>query len=426
MYFGLLKGSDMIDSDSEHIPYHYVIYSDGVAHHKIDGSIIEGLVKKIVSGVLIEQGVYKKGLKEGVWENFRSDRKLRQRQCYRGGLLEGSHEWFHTNGNIRETGQYENGDRVGIWLSFDRFGNLTSALDLKTVELATKYKKTTVQPDTRAHPDSLNGLKSSLLELSERRIFSHDGLAFNKSDETLANGVFLKKYRNGTVEVVGVYKDGLKEGPWKEFRSNGRLKLNSNYDKGKLNGLWEWFNSNGKIREKGFYKNGVKTGVWEERDSGGQLTDRINLSSNKATPKKISATVSQSFENNSKNRETQIDGVSQLYEHEIYVLDGVIFSAKNNNPIEGRFVSRKANGDIVETGECSGGIRKGEWKIFRINGKLKQKQNYKNGKLDGLWEWFHDNGNIRERGFCKSGNRIGEWQSFDRFGNHTKTIVQKK
>ena len=37
----------MIDSNSEHIPHHYVIYSDGVAHHKIDGSIIEGLVKKI-------------------------------------------------------------------------------------------------------------------------------------------------------------------------------------------------------------------------------------------------------------------------------------------------------------------------------------------------------------------------------------------
>ena len=265
----------MINSDSEHIPYHYVIYSNGVAHHKIDGSTIEGLVKKIVSGVLIEQGVYKKGLKEGVWENFRSDRKLRQRQCYRGGLLEGSHEWFHTNGNIRETGQYENGERVGIWLSFDRFGNLTSALDIKIVEPATQYKKTTTQLNTRIRPELPNGLENSFTEISERRIIFHDGLAFNKSDETLANGVFLKKYRNGTVEVVGVYKDGLKEGPWKEFRNNGRLKLNSNYDKGKLNGLWEWFHDNGNIRERGFYKIGDRIGEWQSFDRFGNNTKPI-------------------------------------------------------------------------------------------------------------------------------------------------------
>ena len=111
--------------DLEYIPYDYVIYSDGVAYHKIGGLIIEGLVKNIVAGVLIEQGIYKKGLKDGLWENFRLDGKLHQRQCYKGGLLEGSHEWFHTNGNIREKGFYKIGDRIGEWQSFDRFGNNT-------------------------------------------------------------------------------------------------------------------------------------------------------------------------------------------------------------------------------------------------------------------------------------------------------------
>ena len=188
----MLKALDKIDL--EYIPYDYVIYSDGVAYHKIGGLIIEGLVKNIVSGVLIEQGVYKKGLKEGLWENFRLDGKLRQRQCYKGGLLEGSHEWFHTNGNIRETGQYEDGERTGIWLSFDRFGNLTNALDLKKVESETQNKKTTTKPNARDYLYPSNSLENSLPEISERRIIFHEGLAFNKSDETLANGVFLKKY----------------------------------------------------------------------------------------------------------------------------------------------------------------------------------------------------------------------------------------
>ena len=261
--------------DLEYIPYVYVIYSDGVAYHKIGGLIIEGLVKNIVAGVLIEQGIYKKGLKEGLWENFGLDGKLHQRQCYKGGLLEGSHEWFHTNGNIRETGQYEDGERTGIWLSFDRFGNLTNALDLKKVESETQNKKTTTKPNARDYLYPSNSLENSLPEISERRIIFHEGLAFNKSDETLANGVFLKKYLNGTVEVVGVYKDGLKEGPWKEFRSSRRLKLNSNYDKGKLNGLWEWFHDNGHIRERGFYKIGDRIGEWQSFDRFGNNTKPV-------------------------------------------------------------------------------------------------------------------------------------------------------
>ena len=261
--------------DSEFIPYDHVIYSDGVAYHKIGGSIIEGLVKNIVSGVLIEKGVYKKGLKEGLWENFRSDGKLRQRQCYKRGLLEGSHEWFHTNGNIRETDQYQNGERIGIWLSFDRFGNFISALDLKKVESETQKKKTTTKQNARTYLHSSSGLEDSLPEISERRIIFREGLAFNKSDETLANGVFLKKYRNGTLKVIGVYQDGLKEGPWKEFRSSRRLKVNSNYVKGKLNGLWEWFHDNGNIRERGFYKIGDRIGDWQSFDRFGNNTKPI-------------------------------------------------------------------------------------------------------------------------------------------------------
>ena len=87
-----------------------------MAYHKIGGSIIEGLVKNIVSGVLIEKG-FIKGLKEGYGRT--SDQMENPPEAAISVLLEGSHEWFHTNGNIRETGQYQNGERIGIWLSFD-------------------------------------------------------------------------------------------------------------------------------------------------------------------------------------------------------------------------------------------------------------------------------------------------------------------
>ena len=114
IFFGLLKGLDMI---VKFVPYDHVIYSDGVAYHKISGSIIEGLVKNIVSGVLIE-GVYKR-FKEGYGRT--SDQMENSARgnvisvaCWRVRMNE------HTNGNIRETGQYQNGERIGIWLSFDR------------------------------------------------------------------------------------------------------------------------------------------------------------------------------------------------------------------------------------------------------------------------------------------------------------------
>ncbi len=119
------------------------------------------------------------------------------------------------------------------------------------------------------------------------------------------------------------------------------------------------------------------------------------------------------------------EGVLQLFEHEIFIREGILFSMTSDSPIQGRFVSRKPNGNIIESGKCDAGIKQGQWKKFREDGQLRQRLHFKDGRLDGLWEWFHENGQIREKGFYKNGTRIGKWRSYDRFGSHTKTIIER-
>ena len=408
-------------------PANYILFNhiniiDEIARHRIDGHVIEGMVKKIVSGIVREQGFFKKGLKEGPWENYRSNKKLRQRRYYLNGILNGSHEWFHTNGNIREIGQYKNGERIGIWLSFDRFGNLTSSVNAGDLEKKLGSKKKSDDPN---FGDSPIAWDESLSEFNERHILFRDEVALYKSDEDPVTGVFLKKYSDASIKVVGVYKNGFKHGLWREFRSNKRLKLNCNFKNGKLNGIWEWFNPNGTIREKGAYEDGIKIGIWEERDSQGQLTNQINLDSKVPVSEKRKPRLLKTPEKSDSRTSVSNARVLQLFEHEIFFREGILCSMTSDSHIQGRFVSRKPNGNIIESGQCEAGIKQGQWKKFREDGQLRQKLHFKDGKLDGLWEWFHENGQIREKGLYKNGKRIGKWRSYDRFGSQTKTIIER-
>ena len=57
-----------------------------------------------------------KGRKQGPWESFHYNGKLRQKGSYRNGLREGSWEFFYDNGKILSRGSYRNGIKVGLWM----------------------------------------------------------------------------------------------------------------------------------------------------------------------------------------------------------------------------------------------------------------------------------------------------------------------
>lgn len=65
---------------------------------------------------------------------------------------------------------------------------------------------------------------------------------------------------DGTLEMVGVYDKGSKQGVWKEYYNNEWH--HQNYEKGIKNGIHLDYYENGNTKESGIYVNDVKTGIW--------------------------------------------------------------------------------------------------------------------------------------------------------------------
>ena len=102
----------------------------------------------------------------------------------------------------------------------------------------------------------------------------------------------------GDIFKNGKFKDGMKEGYWREYDGDGSLgkkqhfskgklhgrsvyyylngqKIVENYIDGKLNGRWEWYYANGKIEELRIMRDDKKIS-WERYNRNGKLIDKSN------------------------------------------------------------------------------------------------------------------------------------------------------
>ena len=119
------------------------------------------------------------------------------------------------------------------------------------------------------------------------------------------DGLYYKKFTDipftgdgGDIFQNGEFKDGMKEGYWREYDSDGSLgkkehfrkgelhgrseyhyingqKIIENYIDGKLNGRWEWYYANGRLEELRIFKDDwiISSDHYFEN---GQLTWRKN------------------------------------------------------------------------------------------------------------------------------------------------------
>ena len=63
-------------------------------------------------------------------------------------------------------------------------------------------------------------------------------------------------------------------------------------------------------------------------------------------------------------------------------------------------------------GEFKDGKKVGLWRIYYVNGQLREKGSYIDGIKDGYWEKFLDDGKNIYKGFWKNGKREGLWEFY--------------
>jgi len=92
-------------------------------------------------------------------------------------------------------------------------------------------------------------------------------------------GVVYNEFPNGSLEYEESYKDGLKDGEYREWHPNGRKKCEEIRDRGALHGKSTEWHENGNLRLVSEYEHGVrmKSSEW---DPNGKLITTTEIDRN--------------------------------------------------------------------------------------------------------------------------------------------------
>lgn len=87
------------------------------------------------------------------------------------------------------------------------------------------------------------------------------------------NGEWNSHYEDGYLKETGSYKDGFKEGMFKEYYAGGVLKTIAEYSAGQMNGSFKKYYSDGQFWINGTYSNGLRDGEFKYLNKKGELVE---------------------------------------------------------------------------------------------------------------------------------------------------------
>ena len=204
------------------------------------------------------------------------------------------------------------------------------------------------------------------------------------AQQTLKDGYKKFKYENGQISSEGIIKNGLPEGYWISYYPNGIIKSEGNRNKNLLDSTWNFYNKYGNLTAKINYTKDKKQGLKIS------YSDSCNIVLEEFFFNNIKEKTSTHFYNvKGKKIWKKINFINNIKEGKSYEysIDGrlitLIFYKKGT--LMGReFINRydKLN------------KKKGVWKTFYDNGKLKEESRYKNNLLNGYYKEYDKKGQL--------------------------------
>ena len=215
----------------------------------------ESNFKESANGKFVHTPIYKPSTNEIVNVFSRKVGRVWQNSCK--NEVETDHR-IRKNSNLNEEDKY----RAYSWISESQSDSALSILlhifqkmnkKILLVAIGLLFVFTAFAKDC---PQNSTPQSIKELELSCRRIVYHN---------------------NGNVEIIGNYKNGEREGEWKDYYENGKLAIIDNYKNGKREGEWKFYHENGKLGGIGNYKNGKQEGEWKYYHENGKLASIGNI-----------------------------------------------------------------------------------------------------------------------------------------------------
>ena len=337
---------------------------------------------------------YINGLEEGWAYDYAKDGRIIGKTLYKHGFLrkreifnsfdsqgkkDGVWKYFYKNGNTKLAGRYRSGIEEGYFKYYSNSGNLDSIK---------KY---------------------------------HNGLLVFDTPELETFDIRKDYYNDGSIKVIGSYKDNVAEGVRREYSKEGKVIASYIMHKGvisakgiidesgKKQGEWIFYYMNGEIESKGKFVDNNKIGSWIFYFDNGKIEQIGSYD-------KDGFYVGEwkwFYEDGSKRI------VEQYFEGE---REGnfIEYADKGDVIIEGEYVRGLREGDwlitvnkYIEKGTYLENVKDGVWRYYYTADTLYFKGNFIDGSEDGEHIWYHKNGRTKEEGSYIMGLREGVWKFYD-------------
>lgn len=306
----------------------------------------------------------------------------------REGKKNGYWKTFYDDWSVHTEYYYRHGLRDGFYKEYDEKGNLKKII--KYVNDVEQILEGEMKPIIIQHEYYPNG---KVKREASFRDGKREGV-WREFDEQ-GNVINSQTYKKDALVSQGIVDtDGKRWGEYKEFYPDSTLRANGLFVDGKRSGEWKFYYQNGKIQEIGSYKNGQPDGSWIWYYDNGQ--------------KQIEEQFFKGKEN----------GVYKEYDNKgNTIVTGTYFDGMKN----GKWVEQI--GDMRTQGEYRNDKKVGEWVSYYDNENMAFKGKFNVGYPDGEHFYYYDNGRIREIQTYAAGVKHGDWKKYLRTGELYFTIT---
>lgn len=338
---------------------------------------------------------------------------------------------YDENGSKSSSYTLKNGEMEGLYTSYDSIGRVRETVNYKK-GIKEGISKIVLYPeDEESYLEFKGNYKNDeqdgtwvgelITPTEKRKVIEHNFINGKKEGlqkKVSGSEITYENYRNDELNgKVLVYKSlkhmlagGIAE---MDTITNKTYKIKDlNYQNNKLNGKAKYFDDFGSLELEGVYNDSLKTGLWkhyfpkilDKNDVPAHYSKKLFLESNYLNGKlngieKRYALIKNIKTSCGDTSEHDEDGF--CYKDECYY----IFETSNyvDDVLEGDYVLKNENGDLVKKGTYLGGNKSGTWyeyntsKIcFWLDDKTYETGLYINGNRERKWQRLDKNNNLLE------------------------------
>ncbi|HLG36239.1 MAG TPA: toxin-antitoxin system YwqK family antitoxin [Bacteroidia bacterium] len=324
------------------------------------------------NGNISSEGNMKSSKPDGYWKSYYEKGTIKSEGNRENFKLKGQWKFYDEKSVLINVFNYREGKKDSTQISYYESGIIKSEENDSMDVLSGVSKYYNANGKLQKQVNFINGIESGLA-----KEFSADGLI-----------VTLTTYRNGYIvkeeKINRTDRFGMKQGTWKELYENDSPKSEGFFRDGKRDGFFKEYDRNGRVVKKEEYRNDI-------------LMQTVQVEQEKYDVKKI----------------YYHDGtVKSIGTYKKGLPEGVFreYDSKGNLTDT---ASIYTDGRLSRQGKLDDqGREQGVWKEFFEDGKVKSEGSYKEGKREGLWSFFYNNQQTEQAGEYVKGKPSGEWKKF--------------